>query len=176
MYMSSRIALCLLIPLSGLALFFVSAAPQKERDAQASIIGKWRVTSDHPNDIKNHTYDFLKNSTCIEKYLSDQMAGSIDEPPQSVTMETVITYHYKALGGRRYRLYPVKSLCGGQPTNWVLGWHVFDVTMTKNKAVVYVAARQEMKIDKVMEEVLDAVEKNKKKVAKQEQQTWIRVP
>src|SRR5687768_9655844 len=108
----------LYLPLFVVAVIFVSVASvtsKKPKEHKVSIVGKWRVTSDSPNDIKNHTYEFFADGTCIEKFRACEMLGPIDEPPQAVWVDEVFTYKYKPLGNNRYRLQEIKSMVGTMP-------------------------------------------------------------
>ena len=158
---------------------FVSLKPSPKPTFKSSIIGKWRVTSDDPHDIKNHTYEFLNDSICIEKYRSWELGGPIDEPPNDVEVDTVTTYRYKVLAGKRLRFYPIRSVSGPQIDQSVPTWHILEVTITKNQAVVYQVDRQQLEIEK---EMLKSVENNSQQkkmelaAIKKSMQTWVRIP
>lgn len=109
------------------------------------------------------------------------LVGPIDEPPNDMEVETVTTYRYKALGGKRFRLYQIKSVYGPQVDHSVPTWHIIDVTITKDKAVVYEVDRQQLEIEKKIAEALKSSQndkgkerKNDKVSAKKNTQTWLK--
>jgi hypothetical protein len=152
--MKAKTTLCFLISLPALVQIPVSAAPRKTHSAKSSIVAKWRVTSKNTYGLRNHTYQFLSDGICIEKYLSDQMVGPIDAPPYEAEVETVTTYRYKYLGGQRYRLYLVKTTDNGREGYGIQTWHVISVKITNNRAVVDLVDRQQTQAEKALGNIL----------------------
>jgi hypothetical protein len=145
----------------ALACYLWPALSLRYANSKLPVIGEWNVNVSYSNRhmaFTDHTYQFLTNGVCVEKYGFDELVGS---PEQSAIVEkhAVTTYEYKHLGGQRYRLYSVKSLVDGKPdTTWAPRWHILDISIKEDRAVVYAVSVQKTALEREIEKAVQEVE------------------
>jgi hypothetical protein len=152
----------------GTLSFCASRESKKAPNPSHLLVGKWRVIKAKDSGTWNHTYECFADNTCIEKYDNEQYIGDVGQPPESYLAKWTQYKHYRFIGRNKFHMTTDKKIL---MNGFVLGeerlrafWEdVYDVTITDNRAIakdVRVKSVEEKKIDKIMEDAMDAAKKD----------------